>query len=126
MRSPIAPRTASGFIPVARGLLTASLLTLMLVGCKALEEPGAHVAGLTLVDPTQRHPIMVSQQPATVNVRVAPRLARAHPRPAGKRRRLSRALSGHGRRQQQAGDRRAERLAQRERSDAARLPTCGG
>ena len=72
MRSPIAPRAASGFVPVVRGLLTAALLTMMLVGCKALEDPGAHTAGFTLIDPTQRHPIMVSQQPATVNLRVAP------------------------------------------------------
>jgi hypothetical protein len=54
MRSPIAPRTASGFAPVARGLLTASLLAMMLVGCKALEDPGAHTAGFSLIDPTQR------------------------------------------------------------------------
>ena len=71
MRSPIAPRSASGFAPVARGLLFASLMAVMLTGCKTLEDPGAHTAGFTLIDPTQRHPIMVSQQPTTVNVRVA-------------------------------------------------------
>ena len=71
MRSPIAPRTASGFKPAAARLLTVSLLALALAGCKTLEEPGAHVAGWTIVDPTQRHPIMVSQQPSTMNVRVA-------------------------------------------------------
>jgi pilus assembly protein CpaD len=71
MRSPIAPRTASGFAPAALGLLTAVLLATTLAGCKALEDPGAHVAGFTLIDPTQRHPIMVSQQPATMSVRVA-------------------------------------------------------
>jgi pilus assembly protein CpaD len=71
MRSPIAPRTASGFAPVVAGLLTATLLAVMLPGCKSLEDPGAHTAGFTLIDPTQRHPILVSQQPATTNIRVA-------------------------------------------------------
>jgi pilus assembly protein CpaD len=73
MRSLIAPRTASGSTPAALGLLiTASLLCLSLTGCKTLEdEPGAHVAGWAIVDPTQRHPIMVSQQPSTISVRVA-------------------------------------------------------
>ena len=65
MRSPIAPRTASG-LDRWRLLLTVSLLALTLAGCKTLDDdPGAHVAGWTLVDPTQRHPIMVSQQPST-------------------------------------------------------------
>jgi pilus assembly protein CpaD len=45
---------------------------LALAGCKTLDdEPGAHVAGWTLIDPTQRHPIMVSQQPSTMALRVA-------------------------------------------------------
>jgi pilus assembly protein CpaD len=71
MRLSIALRSASGFAPVARGLLTAALMTGLLAGCKTLEDPGAHTAGFTLIDPTQRHPIMVSQQPTTVSVRVA-------------------------------------------------------
>ena len=72
MRSPIAPRTASGSRPVVVQLLTVSLLVLALAGCKTLDdEPGAHVAGWTLIDPTQRHPIMVSQQPSTMTLRVA-------------------------------------------------------
>jgi pilus assembly protein CpaD len=72
MRSLIAPRTASGSKPVVAQLLTISLLALTLTGCKTLDdEPGAHVAGWTLIDPSQRHPIMVSQQPSTMNVRVA-------------------------------------------------------
>ena len=78
MRSPIAPRTASGSRPVVVQLLTVSLLALALAGCKTLDdEPGAHVAGWTLIDPTQRHPIMVSQQPSTMTLRVAARLAGA-------------------------------------------------
>jgi pilus assembly protein CpaD len=72
MRSPIAPRAASGPRPVVAQLLTVSLLVLALAGCKTLDdEPGGHVAGWTLVDATQRHPIMVSQQPSTMSVRVA-------------------------------------------------------
>lgn len=71
MRSPIAPRTASGFVPVAAGLLTASLLATLLVGCRNLEDPGTHTAGFTLIDPSQRHPIMVSQQPSSMNLPVA-------------------------------------------------------
>jgi pilus assembly protein CpaD len=72
MRSPIAPRTVSGSRPVVAHLLTVSLLALALSGCKTLDvEPGAHVAGWSIVDPTQRHPIMVSEQPSTINVRVA-------------------------------------------------------
>jgi pilus assembly protein CpaD len=71
MRSLIAPRPASGFAPVAVGLLTASLLAMTLAGCQGLEDPGTHVAGFTLIDPTERHPIMVSQQPATTSIHVA-------------------------------------------------------
>jgi pilus assembly protein CpaD len=71
MRSPITHRAASGFKPVAAMLLTLSLLTLALAGCKTMDEPGGHVAGWTIVDPSQRHPIMVSQQPSTLTVRVA-------------------------------------------------------
>jgi len=67
----IDPRTASGSGPVASKLLAVSLLALLLAGCKTIDEPGAHVAGFTLIDPSQRHPIMVSQQPATTTVRVA-------------------------------------------------------
>jgi pilus assembly protein CpaD len=72
MRSRIAPRAASGFRPAASSLLVVSLLSLGLAGCKTIEdEPGAHVAGFTLIDPSQRHPIMVSQEPATMSIRVA-------------------------------------------------------
>jgi pilus assembly protein CpaD len=71
MRSLIAPRTASGSRPVVAQLLTVSLLALTLAGCKTLDEPGGHVASWTLVDAAQRHPIMVSQQPSTLSVRVA-------------------------------------------------------
>ncbi len=70
MRSPIAPPAAPGFRPVVARLLAASLCALVLAGCKSIEEPGGYVAGWTLVDPSQRHPIMVSQQPATTSIRI--------------------------------------------------------
>jgi pilus assembly protein CpaD len=69
MSYPFAPRAKSGSVTRGRALLTASLLALALAGCKP-EEPGAHFAGLTLVDPSQRHPILVSQEPATMSIHV--------------------------------------------------------
>ena len=68
MRSPIAD--VSGSRGVARPLALMFVVAAVLVGCKASEETGAHVAGWTLVDPSQRHPILVSQQPATLTIRV--------------------------------------------------------
>jgi len=68
MRYPFAPRAASGFAPMGRTLLAVSLLALV-AGCKP-DEPGAHFAGLTVVDPSQRHPILVSQEPASMSLRV--------------------------------------------------------
>jgi pilus assembly protein CpaD len=38
-------------------------------GCRSGDE-GSRVAGWSLTDPSQRHPIMVSQQPSTVSIRV--------------------------------------------------------
>lgn len=70
MRSSIAPRIATGAKPAAARLLTLSLLALALAGCKTMGEPGAHVAGWTLIDPSQRHPIMVAEQPATMSTRI--------------------------------------------------------
>jgi pilus assembly protein CpaD len=69
MSSPIA--AVPGFKPVATRLVAVSLAAAALFGCRTMEEPGAHVAGWTLVDASQRHPILVSQQPATLNIRVS-------------------------------------------------------
>lgn len=58
---------------IARGarLLTAvSLAGLALAGCRHLENPGTQVAAWNLVDPSQRHPIMVSQEPTVLKVPV--------------------------------------------------------
>lgn len=69
MNSPIA--AVSGFKPAATRLMMVSIVALALAGCRMAEEPGAHVAGWTLVDASQRHPILVSQQPATLSIRVS-------------------------------------------------------
>lgn len=66
----IAPRAASGTKPMARTLLAVSLCALVLTACKTLDEPGGYMAGATLIDPSQKNPIMVSQQPATMKVAV--------------------------------------------------------
>ncbi len=52
-----------------RNVIIACALTLALPGCKTDDNRG-QVAGWALVDPTQRHPIIVSQQPQTMNLRV--------------------------------------------------------
>ena len=62
--------TATGVSSMAKTIVFVSVLALGLGGCKHGEE-GAQVAGWTLVDPSERHPILVSQQPQTMNVRVA-------------------------------------------------------
>jgi len=50
-------------------LIGASILAISLAGCR--HQDPTRVAGWTLVDPTQRHPIMVSQQPSTLSLRIA-------------------------------------------------------
>ncbi|HET6388664.1 CpaD family pilus assembly protein [Hyphomicrobium sp.] len=51
-------------------LLVAALIPMMVAGCRQ-DAPGPRVAGWTLIDPEQRHPILVSQQPASLNLKVA-------------------------------------------------------
>ena len=68
MRSSVA--AASGTRSAARLVAAVSLALIALAGCRTVEETGAHVAGWTLVDANQRHPILVSQQPATLSIRV--------------------------------------------------------
>lgn len=46
-----------------------SLVALAAAGCKHTEDQGK-VAGWTLIDASQRHPILVSQQPANLNLRI--------------------------------------------------------
>jgi pilus assembly protein CpaD len=55
-----------GFLKV----IPLAFAALALAGCEH-DGNGSQVAGWTLIEPTQRHPIMVSQQPASMNVNVA-------------------------------------------------------
>jgi pilus assembly protein CpaD len=58
--------------PRAFKALAVTTVLLSLTACRPGEESGgAHVAGWTLLDASQRHPIVVSQQPANINLRVA-------------------------------------------------------
>jgi pilus assembly protein CpaD len=52
-------------------LAVAASIALAISACRPGDEPGAHVAGWTAVDARQRHPIVVSEQPANLAVRVA-------------------------------------------------------
>jgi pilus assembly protein CpaD len=54
----------------AFGLALALATSVSLAGCKTPEDQN-QVTGWTLTDASQRHPIMVSQQPAKMSVRVA-------------------------------------------------------
>jgi pilus assembly protein CpaD len=47
-----------------------SLVALLAAGCKHGEDPAGHVAGWSLIEPSQRHPIIVSQQPSQLTLRV--------------------------------------------------------
>jgi pilus assembly protein CpaD len=51
-------------------LLALAILPIAMAGCEHARS-GAYVAGWTLVDPAERHPILVSREPANLNLRVA-------------------------------------------------------
>jgi pilus assembly protein CpaD len=57
--------------PTTARLATMSVVALSITACRLGDEPGAHVAGWTAVDARQRHPIIVSEQPASLSVRVS-------------------------------------------------------
>lgn len=57
-------------VPKAAMVLATSAIALGLAGCKPGEEPGVHVASWAMVDARQRHPIVVSKQPANFAIRV--------------------------------------------------------
>lgn len=50
-------------------LIALTAVAAMTAGCRHMDDP-TRVAGWSMVDPTQRHPIMVSQRPAHLSVRV--------------------------------------------------------
>ena len=56
-------------LPLAR-IAAVSLIALSAAGCRD-SVSGPQVAGWMLVDPSQRHPILVSQQPTHMKIRVA-------------------------------------------------------
>ena len=47
------------------------MLALALAGCEHLDDKPSHTAGWTLLEPSQRHPILVSQQPHGMSLQVA-------------------------------------------------------
>jgi pilus assembly protein CpaD len=55
---------------VMTGLLLATAAA-GLTGCRPGEEPGVHVASWAMVDARQRHPIVVSDEPANLELRIA-------------------------------------------------------
>lgn len=57
--------------PVLTKVLVLSVAALSVAACRPGEETGGHVAGWALIDPAQRHPIVVSQQPANLAIRVS-------------------------------------------------------
>lgn len=64
-----APRNAAAARIAMRAFAIATA-ALALAGCKTTDDP-TRVAGWTLVDASQRHPILVTQEPATLMVHVA-------------------------------------------------------
>jgi pilus assembly protein CpaD len=60
-------KSLAGRLLTTTMLLAACAVT---TGCKHADEPG-QVTGWSLTDPAQRHPIMVSQQPSKLSLRVA-------------------------------------------------------
>jgi pilus assembly protein CpaD len=60
-------RTAS---TVAMGLAV-SFAALLLSACANGQDPGGHVAGWAMIDPAQRHPILIAEEPAHLSVPIA-------------------------------------------------------
>jgi len=65
----IRPRGRSPCRAFAVKLLLVSAASLGIAGCKTMDDP-TRVAGWTLIDSSQRHPILVSQEPTTHVIRV--------------------------------------------------------
>ena len=62
-------RRSGTLLPVVKAVAV-SLVALAAAGCRD-SVTGPQVAGWTLVDPTERHPILVSQQPKHLQIRVS-------------------------------------------------------
>jgi pilus assembly protein CpaD len=67
--APVAARLTRNHRGLALNLALVSVAALIVAGCKAGQE-GPQVAGWSVVDPSQRHPILVSQQPSNLSLRV--------------------------------------------------------
>lgn len=63
--SSMSPRPAA----IAKGAAI-SLAALLLSACANGQDPGGHVAGWSMLNASQRHPIVVSEQPANMSVKV--------------------------------------------------------
>ena len=64
-------RLVSQYVAGATKILSvACFVGLALAGCRHLD-PGTRVAGWTLLEPAERHPIMVSQEPNTLSLHVS-------------------------------------------------------
>lgn len=61
---------SAGVRSVTKTSLSAVVACAVLAGC-GLDKEGSKVAGWSMVDPSHRHPIMVTQQPTTLAVRVS-------------------------------------------------------
>jgi pilus assembly protein CpaD len=55
--------------PGCARIIAVAILPFAVAGCQ--HDRGAQVAGWTLIDPAQRHPILVSQQPVSLNLHIA-------------------------------------------------------
>lgn len=62
--------TAAGTVGLTLKLVGACSLAVLLTACKTMDD-GSRVAGWSLVDPSQRHPILVSQEPSTLTLPVS-------------------------------------------------------
>ena len=67
--APAAVRTKRNSRGLVLKLALVSTAAVLFAGCKAAED-GPQVAGWSVVDPTQRHPILVSQQPSNLSLKV--------------------------------------------------------
>lgn len=65
-------RTAASTVrrPLTAAVLSAAAVALLLAGCRPGDE-STKVAGWSLIEPSQRHPIMVTQKPTTLALRVS-------------------------------------------------------
>jgi len=60
----------SGFRRTALNVALVAVTATAVVGCRPGGDTGSQVAGWSLIDPTERHPILVSQRPVTLSIPV--------------------------------------------------------